>query len=198
MQAAVGVAQLEKLPRLHRGAPAQFPARCAKACADLEEFFILPEATPGSDPSWFGFPLAVRPDAPFSRNQADRVTWKSARSRTRLLFGGNLVRQPAYQDVPYRVVGELHEHRFRDEPGVLDRRLSRADRGDDGLHAGNAARRFPLTTSITLSPTRRGCGSSSGAGGFSLRAGRDFSAGGWWRAFCGRTRSSAWAPRPWC
>ena len=56
----------------------------------MEEFFVFPEATPGSEPSWFGFPIAVRPEAPFSRNQA--TAWLEERNiATRLLFGGNLV-----------------------------------------------------------------------------------------------------------
>ncbi len=61
--------------------------RCATGLKDLEEFFILPEATPNSEPSWFGFPIAVRPDAPFNRNQV--IAFLEARKiATRLLFGG--------------------------------------------------------------------------------------------------------------
>ena len=78
---------------------------------DLEEFFILPEATPNSEPSWFGFPIAVRKDAPFNRNQV--IAYLEARKiATRLLFGGNLLRQPAYQDIPHRVVGSLENTDF--------------------------------------------------------------------------------------
>jgi CDP-6-deoxy-D-xylo-4-hexulose-3-dehydrase len=62
----------------------------------LAEFLILPQATPGSDPSWFGFPITVVDNAPFTRNQL--VQFLEARKiGTRLLFGGNLTRQPAYQ-----------------------------------------------------------------------------------------------------
>src|SRR5579863_7703263 len=68
MQAAVGVAQLQKLPGFIEQRKANFRA-LRQGFSDLEEFLILPEATPGSDPSWFGFPLAVRPGAPFTRNQ---------------------------------------------------------------------------------------------------------------------------------
>jgi CDP-6-deoxy-D-xylo-4-hexulose-3-dehydrase len=74
--------------------------------APLEEFFILPRATPKSDPSWFGFPLTVRPDAPFSRNEFVNHL-ESKNIATRLIFGGNLVKQPAYKDVLFRVVGDL-------------------------------------------------------------------------------------------
>jgi len=73
---------------------------------DLDSFFILPEATPNSDPSWFGFPLMVRPDAPFSR--AEWIHFLEERKiASRALFGGNLVRQPAYADVRYRAIGDL-------------------------------------------------------------------------------------------
>jgi len=105
MQAAVGVAQLQKLPGFIEKRRQNF-AYLLNGLSDLEEFFLLPQATPNSEPSWFGFPLAVRPDAPFSR---DDVIWHLTQHRigTRLLFGGNLLRQPAYQNVPHRVVGSL-------------------------------------------------------------------------------------------
>ena len=106
MQAAVGVAQLGKLPTFiaHRR---RMWARLREALGDLEEVFILPCATKQSNPSWFGFLLTVRPDAPFNRDAVVRFL-EERRIATRLLFGGNLVRQPAYRDVPHRVVGTLH------------------------------------------------------------------------------------------
>ena len=74
--------------------------------ADLTEYFALPEATPNSDPAWFGFPLLLREEAPFSRK--DLINYLDDRKiGTRLLFGGNLTRQPAYKDVHYRKVGSL-------------------------------------------------------------------------------------------
>jgi CDP-6-deoxy-D-xylo-4-hexulose-3-dehydrase len=105
MQAAVGVAQLKKLPGFIQARRRNFEA-LRTGLHKLEEFLILPEATPGSDPSWFGFPIAVRPDAPFSRNQATRHL-EEHKIATRLLFGGNLVHQPAYRDRQFRVVGPL-------------------------------------------------------------------------------------------
>jgi CDP-6-deoxy-D-xylo-4-hexulose-3-dehydrase len=77
----------------------------------VEQYLILPEATPNSDPSWFGFPIAVREDAPFRREDLIRAL-DASKIGTRLLFGGNLLRQPAYQDCQYRVVGNLRNTDF--------------------------------------------------------------------------------------
>jgi CDP-6-deoxy-D-xylo-4-hexulose-3-dehydrase len=110
MQAAVGVSQLKKLPGFiaRRRANFQF---LFDGLRDLEHLFVLPAATPDSQPSWFGFPLAVRPDAPFTRDALVRHL-ESHRIGTRLLFGGNLLRQPAYLKVPHRIVGELKNSDF--------------------------------------------------------------------------------------
>jgi CDP-6-deoxy-D-xylo-4-hexulose-3-dehydrase len=105
LQAAVGVAQLEKLPGFIAQRKHNF-ARLRAGLAPLSEQLILPEATPESDPSWFGFPITVRPGAPFSRRALVRHL-ESKRIGTRQLFAGNLLRQPAYQDISCRVVGEL-------------------------------------------------------------------------------------------
>jgi CDP-4-dehydro-6-deoxyglucose reductase, E1 len=105
LQAAVGVAQLQKLPAFIEKRRSNFAALYA-GLKGLEEYFILPEATEGTQPSWFGFPLAVRPEAPFSRHEVV-VHLEAKRIATRLLFGGNLTRQPAYLEVPYRQVGGL-------------------------------------------------------------------------------------------
>ncbi len=105
MQAAVGVAQLDKLDGFVAARRANFQ-RLYDGLSDLEDVFVLPEATPHSDPSWFGFALAVRPEAPLDRWTVVRAL-EDRGIATRLLFGGNLLRQPAYRDVPHRVVGEL-------------------------------------------------------------------------------------------
>jgi CDP-6-deoxy-D-xylo-4-hexulose-3-dehydrase len=110
MQAAVGVAQLQKLPAFIEARRGNF-AYLHAGLADLQEFIILPKATPNSQPSWFGFPIAVHPEAPFTRNQLVQFL-NSRKIGTRLLFGGNLVRQPAYQGVSYRVVGSLKNADF--------------------------------------------------------------------------------------
>ncbi len=110
MQAAVGVAQLRKLPAFIQERQRNFRI-LYEGLRDLEEFFILPEPTPGSEPSWFGLPLAIRPGAPFTRNEVLRYLEKR-KIATRLLFGGNLVRQPAYSAVPHRMVGSLENSNF--------------------------------------------------------------------------------------
>jgi CDP-4-dehydro-6-deoxyglucose reductase, E1 len=104
MQAAVGVAQLAKLEGFIEKRRENF-AYLLEKLSPLEEFLILPEATPNSEPSWFGFALTVREDAPFSRNELVQYLDKR-KIGTRLLFGGNLLRQPAYKDVVHRVVGD--------------------------------------------------------------------------------------------
>lgn len=105
MQAAVGVAQLKKLPHFIEARKRNWKY-LYEALKPLEEFFILPEPTPNSDPSWFGFALTVREKAPFSRSEIVQFL-ESRKIGTRQLFGGNLIRQPAYKGVPYRVVGNL-------------------------------------------------------------------------------------------
>jgi CDP-6-deoxy-D-xylo-4-hexulose-3-dehydrase len=105
MQASVGVAQIKKLPQFIAARKRNYSTLRA-GLQDLEEFFILPEATPNSEPSWFGFSLMVRPDAPFSRAEVIRFL-EERKIASRTLFGGNLVRQPAYGDVQYRTVGNL-------------------------------------------------------------------------------------------
>ena len=105
MQAAIGVAQLDKLP----GFIAARRANYARLRAGLEPFadvFVLPEPTPGTEPSWFGFPLSVRPTARFTRRDLVRHL-DERKIGTRQLFGGNLLRQPAYHDRPQRVAGDL-------------------------------------------------------------------------------------------
>ena len=105
MQAAVGVAQLAKLDGFIAARQRNF-ALLNEGLADLQEYLILPEATPNSDPSWFGYPVAVRPGGPISRN--DLVRGLNQRGiGTRLVFAGNLIRQPAYANTNYRVIGDV-------------------------------------------------------------------------------------------
>lgn len=105
MQAALGTSQIEKLPQFIERRKQNFRYLYA-ALKPLESYLILPEPTPGADPAWFGFPIAVRADAPFTREQIIRVL-DSKKIGTRLLFGGNLLRQSAYDGCEYRAVGNL-------------------------------------------------------------------------------------------
>lgn len=105
MQAACGLAQLRKAPAFiqKRKDNFSFLKEKLKPC---EEFLILPESTPNSDPSWFGFPITLRQDVPVSRLDLLRYL-DSQKIGTRLLFAGNLTRQPYMANQQYRVVGEL-------------------------------------------------------------------------------------------
>jgi CDP-6-deoxy-D-xylo-4-hexulose-3-dehydrase len=110
MQAAVGLSQLKRLPAFIEARRKNFAYLCERFKA-FEDTLILPESVPDVAPSWFGFPIAVREDAPFTRDALIQ-TLEQKRIGTRLLFGGNLVRQPAYQHVNYRVVGDLKNTDF--------------------------------------------------------------------------------------
>jgi CDP-6-deoxy-D-xylo-4-hexulose-3-dehydrase len=110
MQAAVGLAQLDKLQGFIDKRLENFNTLYA-GLKHLEEYFILPEASPKAEPSWFGFPISVRESAPFSRNEVVAYLNK-ANIATRLLFGGNLLKQPAYRSIEHRVVGDLRNCDF--------------------------------------------------------------------------------------
>jgi len=110
MQAAVGLAQMQKLPAFITARRTNF-AYLHENLQDLQDYFTLPQATPNSDPSWFGFPIAVRVDAPFTRNQLTQFL-DSRKIATRLLFGGNLVRQPAYRNTQHRIASPLDNTDF--------------------------------------------------------------------------------------
>ena len=110
MQAAVGVSQLQKLGSFIEVRNRNWQTLRA-GLAELSDVFLLPEPTPGSTPSWFGFALMVGDDAPFSRH--DLVTYLESQGiGTRLMFGGNLLQQPAYADIQARVVGDLANARY--------------------------------------------------------------------------------------
>ena len=105
MQAACGLAQLDKLNGFIAQRKANF-AYLKEQLSDLKDVLILPEATPNSDPSWFGFPITLRPESGVCRVDLLRHL-DEHKIGTRLLFGGNLLRQPYMSGREFRVSGEL-------------------------------------------------------------------------------------------
>ncbi|MEL7282567.1 MAG: lipopolysaccharide biosynthesis protein RfbH [Pseudomonadota bacterium] len=107
MQAALGVSQLDKLDQFVSQRNANFDGltRRIKA-AGLEEFVHLPQATPGTEPSWFGYLMTLRDGSGLDRTEVVR-TLEANGVGTRLLFGGNLLRQPAFMGCETRVPGSL-------------------------------------------------------------------------------------------
>ncbi|HRY30314.1 MAG TPA: lipopolysaccharide biosynthesis protein RfbH, partial [Elusimicrobiota bacterium] len=105
MQAAVGVSQLNKLDDFIRRRRHNFDL-LHKGLSKYSEFLILPEPTPGSEPAWFGFPITVKSTAPFRREDLTRHL-ENNKIGTRLLFAGNIVRQPYFKGIEYRTVGDL-------------------------------------------------------------------------------------------
>ncbi len=110
MQAAIGVVQLDRLPEFSAARRRNY-ARLRELLAPLEDVLIMPEATEGSDPSWFGFLMTLREGAPVTRDEIVGAL-EAAKVQTRMLFAGNIVRQPVFDAMRasgegYRVVGEL-------------------------------------------------------------------------------------------
>ncbi|PZF78614.1 lipopolysaccharide biosynthesis protein RfbH [Aestuariivirga litoralis] len=106
MQAAIGVAQLARLDGFVAARRANWQY-LRDGLADLEDVLILPRATDGSEPSWFGFCMTLRPGVPIDREDLLRWLNDERKVGTRLLFGGNLLRQPYMKDRPHRVAGPL-------------------------------------------------------------------------------------------
>ncbi|MHB8066501.1 MAG: lipopolysaccharide biosynthesis protein RfbH [Desulfobaccales bacterium] len=110
LQAAIGCAQLEKLPHFMAQRRENW-SRLRAGLADLEDCFMLPGSSPKADPSWFGFLLTVRPEAGFRREEIVRHLEEKG-IQTRMLFGGNLLKQPCFDELRaagrgFKVVGEL-------------------------------------------------------------------------------------------
>ena len=110
MQAAVGYAQLDKLPEFGDVRRRNFKL-LHERMSKFQEFLLLPEATPNSDPSWFGFLMVVKPESPVTRSEIVRHL-EQHRIQTRMLFAGNLIKQPLFDEMRreqrgYRVVGDL-------------------------------------------------------------------------------------------
>lgn len=106
LQAAIGVAQIEKLQGFIKARQKNF-SHLYEFFKKYEKYFVLPCWNKNSQPAWFGFPLLVKKDAPFKRSDVVEYL-EQHRIATRMLFGGNLTRQPAYQNIKYRIYGNLN------------------------------------------------------------------------------------------
>lgn len=106
MQAAIGLAQLDQLDHFIASRRRNF-SFLRSQLAELADFLVLPEATPGSEPAWFGFPITLHDDAPFDRLVLLRYL-DQHKVGTRLLFAGNLTRQPYMLERSYRISGALN------------------------------------------------------------------------------------------
>lgn len=105
LQPAIGIEQLKKLPNFIKARNNNFD-KLKNALKRYEEYLILPMPTPNSQPSWFGFPITVRENCDFKRNDIVEFLEKN-KVMTRMLFGGNLTRQPAYENIEKRIIGDL-------------------------------------------------------------------------------------------
>jgi len=105
MQAAVGLGQITKLSEFIQTRKENF-SYLKNELEKFEKYLVLPEPTPKSNPSWFGFPITVKESAPFSKN--DLVNFLASKLiDTRPLFAGNITKQPYFENISYRVVGNL-------------------------------------------------------------------------------------------
>lgn len=105
MQAAIGVAQLVKLNRFIAARKKNFQA-LLNLFKKYDRYFTLPRIDEGAEPSWFGFPVLLKNNTPFSRFDIVNYLEKN-KIATRMLFGGNLTKQPAYKDIKFRIAGNL-------------------------------------------------------------------------------------------
>lgn len=107
MQAAIGVSQLKKLSKFVERRKENYK-KLYNGLRKLEKYLILPEPTENSEPSWFGFPITLKENIRYNRNELVRFL-EERKIGTRLLFAGNILRQPLFieNEINYRVIGEL-------------------------------------------------------------------------------------------
>lgn len=110
MQAAIGVEQLKKLPLFIKARKKNFKF-LYEGLKKYEKYFILPEVEFKADPSWFGFLLTVRKDAGFTRDEIVKYL-ENNKIATRMLFAGNITRHPSFENVEYRIYGDLENTDF--------------------------------------------------------------------------------------
>jgi len=105
LQPAIGLEQLKKLPDFIKARNNNFVI-LKEMLLKYQEYLIMPKATEHSEPSWFGFPITVKSTSPFDRNTIVEFL-ENKKIMTRMLFAGNITRQPAYSDINKRVIGNL-------------------------------------------------------------------------------------------
>lgn len=133
MQAAIGCAQLKKLDGFIARRKENFHT-LTRILSPYQDRLVLPKATANSDPSWFSYVISVRPEAGFTRNELTKFL-EVNRIETRNLFSGNLLRHPAFEGIPHRVVGDLRNTDFIMEstffigvyPGLGERHLEHVE-----------------------------------------------------------------------
>jgi len=105
LQAAMGLMQLKRLDWFLKRRRENFKT-LYEGLAELDEHFILPQATKHSEPAWFAFPLTIRDNSGFTRDEMSEYLWKNG-IENRPMFAGNIVDQPAYTNTPFRIIGSL-------------------------------------------------------------------------------------------
>ncbi len=129
LQAAIGVEQLKKLPDFVAARRRNFESY-RQSLAPLDEHIEFVRADPRAEPSWFGFAMTLRPHV--DRDEAHPPPGPDRMIETRLLFGGNILRQPGYMGIPHR----LHGRAFGNQPAGGKDLLYRCLPGPDAGHAG--------------------------------------------------------------
>ncbi len=110
MQAAIGVEQLKKFTLFIKARKENFKF-LYEGFKKFDKYFILPKIEPKADPDWFGFLITVRKDAGFTRDEIVKYL-ENNKIATRMLFTGNIIRHPSFEDIKYRIYGNLNNTDF--------------------------------------------------------------------------------------